>query len=358
VGSPIFISYASIDQDVAETICDALQARGHPCWIACRDIGPGENFQEAIVRAIRSARVMLLIFTSNANNSDEIKKEVVLAGRHRVTVLPVRVEDVVPNDAFAYEFATRQWIDLFKDWEREIDRLGAQIDTIVAAPKTGENEAIVAGPATQRKPARLPVAQKPSRGPLIAAALVIVAALGAGGFYLYTWAAPTPQPTAVANSSPAPATAPTAAPAPVVSSPPTAPSVATPQPAPAIHPAASASTGLFDGTWQTTITCPPAMGALALTLRLDAQVKDGIFHGQRGTEGQPGWLTLDGKIHPNGVAELYADGLVGAAAFAVGGAPRGSPYSYHANGKFSGSSGTGNRVEGRPCTIEFEKMAP
>jgi hypothetical protein len=280
----------------------------------------------------------------------------VLAGRHRVTVLPVRVEDVVPNDAFAYEFATRQWIDLFKDWEHEIDRLGVQIDTIVTAPKTGENEAVVAGPATQRKPARLP--QKPSSGPLIAAALVIVAALGAGSFYLYTRAAPTPQPTAVANSSPAPATAPTAAPAPVVSSPPTAPSVAAPQPAPATHPAASASTGTFDGTWQTTITCPPAMGALALTLRLDAQVKDGTFHGQRGTEGQPGWLTLDGKIHPNGVAELYADGLVGAAAFAVGGAPRGSPYSYHANGKFSGSSGTGNRVEGRPCTIEFEKMAP
>jgi hypothetical protein len=139
VSSPIFVSYASIDQDVAETICDALQARGHRCWIACRNIGPGENFQESIVRAIRSARVMLLIFTSNANNSDEIKKELVLAGRHRVNVLPVRVEDVAPNDAFAYEFATRQWIDLFKDWEREIDRLGAQVDAIISEGSAGES---------------------------------------------------------------------------------------------------------------------------------------------------------------------------------------------------------------------------
>src|SRR5271154_114752 len=134
VSAPVFISYSSKDRETAETICQALESRGLPCWISCRDVHAGENFQEAIVRALRSARVMLLVFTSNANNSDEIKKELVLAGRHQVTVVPVRVEDVAPNDAFTYEFATRQWIDLFKDWEREIDRLGKQIDTIIAAP--------------------------------------------------------------------------------------------------------------------------------------------------------------------------------------------------------------------------------
>src|ERR1700691_2371472 len=142
MSAPGFISYASIDQNVAETICDALQARGHPCWIACRNIGPGENFQESIVRAIRSATVMLLVFTSNANNSDEIKKEVVLAGRHRVTVVPVRVEDVVPNDAFSYEFATRQWFDLFKNWEREIEQLAIQLRHLVQAEKPQDGTVI------------------------------------------------------------------------------------------------------------------------------------------------------------------------------------------------------------------------
>ena len=50
---------------------------------------------------------MILVFTSNANNSNEIKKEVVLAGRPHVTVVPFRVEDVAPNNALAYEFATQ-----------------------------------------------------------------------------------------------------------------------------------------------------------------------------------------------------------------------------------------------------------
>jgi len=81
VSAPIFISYSSLDREIAETICQALEARGHDCWIACRDVHPGENSREEIVKALRSAQMMLLVFTSNANNSDEIKKELVLAGR-------------------------------------------------------------------------------------------------------------------------------------------------------------------------------------------------------------------------------------------------------------------------------------
>ena len=141
MSAPIFISYSSKDQDIAETIYRALEARGQDCWIACRDVRPGENYQEAIVRALRVAKVMLLVFTSNANNSDEIKKELVLAGRHRVTVVPVRVEDVVPNDAFTYEFATRQWIDLFKDWEREIEHPGDAARHVLQNAKPGERRA-------------------------------------------------------------------------------------------------------------------------------------------------------------------------------------------------------------------------
>ncbi len=127
----VFVSHSSKDQKVARTICTALEHRGVKCWIADRDVRPGENFQEAIVRAIRAAKVMVLVFTTNANNSDEIKKELALASQNRLTIIPVRVEDVIPNEAFAYEFATRQWIDLFADWENEVDRLCSRICAVV-----------------------------------------------------------------------------------------------------------------------------------------------------------------------------------------------------------------------------------
>ncbi len=140
---------------MAETICTALESRGQSCWFGARDIHPGENFQESIVRAIRAAKVMVFVFSANSNNSDEVKKEIVLASQHKLFVIPVRVEDVTPNEAFAYEFATRQWIDLFSDWETSLDQLCMQIDAITAmqTPGDGEAPAADAPKRTTRRPA-------------------------------------------------------------------------------------------------------------------------------------------------------------------------------------------------------------
>jgi len=77
----VFISHSSKDNKVATAVCTALESRGHSCWMSSRDIKPGENFQGSIVRAIREAGVMVLVFSSNANNSDEIKKEMALASQ-------------------------------------------------------------------------------------------------------------------------------------------------------------------------------------------------------------------------------------------------------------------------------------
>jgi hypothetical protein len=127
----VFLSYSSKDQKTAAAICQALEVRGHPCWMSTRDVKPGENFQGAIVRAIREAGVMVMIFSTNANNSDEIKKEMALASQCKLMVIPVRAEDVLPSEDFTYELATRQWIDLFDDWEQAMDRIGGQVDAVL-----------------------------------------------------------------------------------------------------------------------------------------------------------------------------------------------------------------------------------
>jgi TPR repeat protein len=153
---PVFISYASKDRKVAATICAALEHRGLNCWISSRDVAPGENFQEAIVHAMRSAKVMVLIFTGNANNSSEIKKEVALAGQFNLVCIPVRVEDVTPNDAFTYEFATRQWIDLFDDWEQALERLMLQLGVLVGDPRPTASQFPVVPRDTQPETASAP----------------------------------------------------------------------------------------------------------------------------------------------------------------------------------------------------------
>ena len=118
-----FISYATADRKQALKVCDALERRGVECWISARDVAPGENYQEAIVRALRGASAVVLVFSDAANDSDEIKKELSLASRYRIPVMALRIEDVQPSDAFAYELSTRQWIDAFEGRDHAIDLL-------------------------------------------------------------------------------------------------------------------------------------------------------------------------------------------------------------------------------------------
>jgi hypothetical protein len=190
VDPKIFITYSSKDQKVARTICTALENRGLACWISARNVKPGQNYQEQIVRAIRSARVMVMVFTTNANNSNEIKKELSLASQNNLVVIPVRIEDVAPNEAFAYEFATRQWIDLFEDWEKSISELVELIAAILDEPPAGDRAKaapglpgdaaapafVMAGAAPAITPA-VPFMQRPAtRWAMTAGLAVIVAA--------------------------------------------------------------------------------------------------------------------------------------------------------------------------------------
>ncbi|HEX4504954.1 MAG TPA: toll/interleukin-1 receptor domain-containing protein [Alphaproteobacteria bacterium] len=184
--APVFISYSSKDRGITETICGALENRGITCWMSSRDIGPGENFQESIIRAIRTASAMVIVFSGNSNNSDEVKKEVALAGQHKLVVVPVRVEDVVPAEAFQYELATRQWIDMFGNWEHAIERLAIQIRTILAG-KAAHEAAAGGGAAETAKPViATPMAvarpQRSSALPLTVAAVALIAAT-VGGVY-------------------------------------------------------------------------------------------------------------------------------------------------------------------------------
>src|SRR4051794_13563727 len=130
---PVFVSYASADRKRALSICRAIEKRGTACWISTRDVAPGENYQEAIVRSIRNAPAVVLLFSQAANVSDEIKKELSLASRYGVPVIALRIENVEPSDAFAYELSTRQWIDAFEDWDRSIDSLVSRVGQLSGA---------------------------------------------------------------------------------------------------------------------------------------------------------------------------------------------------------------------------------
>ena len=103
MGYDAFISFSSKDGIAADKLRHGLELRGLSCWISSRDVAPGADFADSIVKALETSSVMVLVFSANANNSDEVKKELVLAGEYKMPVMPVRIENVLPSGAFRYQ---------------------------------------------------------------------------------------------------------------------------------------------------------------------------------------------------------------------------------------------------------------
>ncbi len=107
----IFISHSSKDKVIADAVCHALEARGIRCWIAPRDIRPGEDFAASIVRAISGSRFMVLIFSLDANSSPHVLNEVSTAMKKGVVIVPFRIHDVPLSDSLEYYTSRSHWLD-------------------------------------------------------------------------------------------------------------------------------------------------------------------------------------------------------------------------------------------------------
>jgi hypothetical protein len=109
----VFICHSSKDKAVADAVCATLEQQRVRCWIAPRDIGPGAEWGEAIVSAIESSRVMVLIFSASANESPQIRREVERAVHNNVAIVPMRIENVLPQKSLEYFIDAVQWLDAF-----------------------------------------------------------------------------------------------------------------------------------------------------------------------------------------------------------------------------------------------------
>jgi predicted ATPase len=107
----VFISYSSKDTAIADAACAALEKNGVSCWIAPRNILPGEEWSEAIIDALNECRVLVLIFSSNANASPQVLREVERAVSKRIPILPFRVEAVALSKTMEYFISVPHWLD-------------------------------------------------------------------------------------------------------------------------------------------------------------------------------------------------------------------------------------------------------
>ena len=119
-----FISYANEDKAIADAACAALEHQKVRCWIAPRDVGPGTDYAAEIVEAVRSTKLLVLIFSEHANASPHVRREVERAVSNGVPILPFRIEEAVPSPSLEYFISDSHWLDaLTPPLEAHLDRL-------------------------------------------------------------------------------------------------------------------------------------------------------------------------------------------------------------------------------------------
>lgn len=132
----VFISHASKNFKVADSIRDILESRGVSCWIAPRDIQPGKQYGTSIIDGITNSSVFLLLLTDESNLSPAVQNEVERAFGYQKTIIPVRISDVKPGKEIEFFVSNAQWVDaIYQPLKRRMDEVAAIVQAIEMSAK-------------------------------------------------------------------------------------------------------------------------------------------------------------------------------------------------------------------------------
>jgi hypothetical protein len=142
----VFISYADPDKPIADAVCSTLERRGVRCWIAPRDVLPGEIWGKAIIEAIHGSLVMVVVFSSKSNESQQVMREVERAVNQGLVIIPFRIEAVLPSENMEYFLSSTHWLDaMTPPLESHVESLADTVQKFIERTRP-QRPAPLAGP--------------------------------------------------------------------------------------------------------------------------------------------------------------------------------------------------------------------
>jgi len=110
-GLDVFISYSSLNKNVADAVVSDFEQNGIRCWYAPRDIMPGQEWVTAIHEAINACQLFVLIYTDSSNESKQVANEVALAFNSGKTLIPFKLSDTQMSSELEYYLTRVHWLD-------------------------------------------------------------------------------------------------------------------------------------------------------------------------------------------------------------------------------------------------------
>ena len=119
----VFISYSSQDMKAAQAICHVLEQNEIRCWMAPRNIPPGSDYGDVIDDAIKSCKVVVVIFSETAAESQWVKGELNIAFEEQKTIIPFRLDNTPLKGQNRVMLNKTHWIDAYPDYKIKFNDL-------------------------------------------------------------------------------------------------------------------------------------------------------------------------------------------------------------------------------------------
>ena len=119
----IFISYSSKDKQTADAICHELEANKLKCWIAPRNIIAGKNYAEQIMTGIKKAKIVVLVFSKNSQESVFVNNEIDNAFSNNKPIISFKIDETLPENKMEFFLKNKHWLDAYPNPESVFETL-------------------------------------------------------------------------------------------------------------------------------------------------------------------------------------------------------------------------------------------
>ena len=147
-----FISYSSKNKTIVDALCHYLEENKIRCWMAPRDIMPGQDYAEAIAQAMSKVKVFVLVYSNFSLSSQWVRKETNLAVSKKKIIIPFRIEDCsFEGTAMELYLNDRHWIDAVPEPAKSFGNVAEAITSLIGTKISTETATSQPQPETKMK---------------------------------------------------------------------------------------------------------------------------------------------------------------------------------------------------------------
>lgn len=117
----VFISYSTHDKNIVEEIRVFLEKNNLKCYVGYRDCI--SNYAREIPTAIKNSNVFLAVCSENYNNSEETSRELDLATKYKIRIIPFLIKDIKFKNGKEYYLSNISWINAYPFPKNSFDKL-------------------------------------------------------------------------------------------------------------------------------------------------------------------------------------------------------------------------------------------